>query len=187
MQNSTTMNDLHSDFKSPCQLVSVCYNVSVSQFPHKENMDNKYLYNVVVIQIQRVISSRAFKNNGTWTSVEGVWLYERRQNHLSPEVGGWQGIPTLLLLQWTRGLRRRPSRSSRRGGVWSQVGGAKALGQPSWDSMFCSPALSQAQGLRWLGWPLTIENGTIIKIPGYFLFLLLLWQSRDKGTETPFE
>lgn len=51
-------------------------------------MGNKYLYNVVIIQIQRVISSRAFKNNGTWTSVEGVWLCERRQNHLSPEVGG---------------------------------------------------------------------------------------------------
>lgn len=50
-------------------------------------MDNKYLYNIVVIQIQRMISSRAFKNNGTWTSMEGMWLCERKQNHPSPEVG----------------------------------------------------------------------------------------------------
>lgn len=129
MQRSTTMNDLHSDFKLLCQLVTVWFNLSVS-VPHKENVDNKYLYKVVVIQIQRVISSRAFKNNGTSTSVEGgrVWLCERRQNHLSPEVRRWRGTPILLLLQWTRGLRRRLSRSSKRGGVWSQVGRARALG-----------------------------------------------------------
>lgn len=115
-----------------------------------------------------------------------VWLCEKRQNHLSPGVLEWWEIPTLLLLHWTGSLRRRP-RSSRRGGLRSHLGG---WGQPSWDSTSCFPALSQAQGLSWLGQPLIREIRTIMKFPSpsgadyYFLFLLLLWCFTQEDWDT---